>query len=968
MMRRVRKFIGLAAVAALVLAPQMASAQSNVTTGQIFGTVSDPGGAVLPGVTVEVSNVDTGLDRRAVTDDAGRFRFDLLPSGNYEIKAELEGFKTEIKRGINVTLGSSVRLDFDLQLSAVEEEIVVTAEAPVVETTNPSVTSSVSDQAIANLPLVGRDFTDFIQLTPASVSSNREDEVAEGRGGVNIGARAIQNSFNIDGSGSQSSFFGEERGGTRPPFTFSQAAIKEFQVIKSSYTLQFNASGGVINAITKSGTNDFHGEVFTYYRDDGFVEEDALGRDAEAFEQQQYGFAVGGPLIRDQLHFFVSYDGQDFTNPYFAEFVDFPEARTADWEALTGLNYSTEVGEIPQTNDAQVLMVKLDWQLSDNHLLSIRDNWSDQEGEHLTSRYSNTGLSNNGLEENSFNSFVANLSSLVSDSSFNELIFQYAKEERPRSPNVTSIPEVGIYRYRAAFGQNNFLPNWLDEDRVQVIDNFTYYLGDHTLKGGFSVDMVEFDDGFCRYCSGSYSYDEWEDSFAGANDGFLDGGLPYSYTQAFSDYDGAVVFNTDYWGLYLQDEWRANPNLTVTYGLRYDVQKHDSPKETNPLYPDTGQIPDDDDNFAPRVGFAWDVGGDGKAVLRGGFGYFYDNSPTLLDANAMLANGVRVQRFTCYPDPAEGVVCPTFPNVWNDISEVEGSLYSDIFVFDPNFQNPETWRASIGYEREIMTDFSVGFDVIYAESRHLERKQDRNLVPDGGYTVYGAPTYDRNANYPQLGKIMTFVSDARQRYKALVIKARKRYSNGWFFDGSYTLSESRDQDSNERSVSSSSGYPEDHYNLAAEWGPSNFDVKHKIVMSMSYELPWDMLISGIIYIRSGFPYTAYHDGDLNGDGFYNDRGTILRGDEYYHYPRNSFRQPWFSSTDLRLSKAIRFGDDYELEIIAEVFNLFDRKNQWTTRFDRTEFDDGEYIAVDDFGQLNQVGTPRQYQLGVKFHF
>ena len=955
-MRKFVMTIGLVVAAVVLLAPHAGWAQSSGSTGQIIGTATDTDGGAMPGATIVATNTETGFSRTAITDTAGFYRLDLLPVGTYDVKAALDGFRTEIKRGAQVGLGSSVRIDYILAESAISEEIVVTAEAPVIETTNPSVTANVGDQAIANLPLQGRDFTDFAILVPGAVAGRQTatggSEVAGGRGGLNMGARAIQNSFNIDGSNSQSSFFGEERGGTRPPFTFSQAAIKEFQVIQSSYNLQFNATGGVLNAITKSGTNQFRGEVFYYYRDDSFVTEDASGFKADGLEQQQYGFALGGPIVRDKVHFFVSYDSQDFTTPLRTEFRYFPTDRTAEWEALTGLDFENETSGIDQTNDAGVIMLKLDWQLSDNHLLTLRDNFSSQEGENLTSSYSNTGRSNNGFEENSFNSFVASLNSVFSENAFNELIVQYAAEERPRTANSTG-QEAGIYPYLAAWGQNQFLPNFLDEDRIQIIDNFTYYMGEHTLKMGMNLDFVAFDDGFYRYQAGSYSYSSWDDFFVDE---------PYNYTQSFSDYDGAVKFDTNYYAFYIQDEWRTSPNFTLTYGLRYDLQAHDDPKETNPLYPDTGQIPDDTDNWAPRVGFAWDINGDGKSVLRGGAGYFYSNTPTLLDANAMLTNGIRVQRFTAYGDAA-----PAYGEPWQSIDDTPGGLNTDLFVFDPNFENAETMRVSLGYEREVMTDFSVGVDVIYSETDKNQRKWDQNLVPNGGTTPDGLPTYDRGTVYDDLGRIWQFTSDGHAEYTAIVLKGRKRFSNGWMLDGSYTWSEAKDDDSNERSVSSSSDYPMDQFNLDVDWGPSNFDVQHKFVLSGTYQLPWDMMVSGILFIRSGFPYSAMGATDWNGDGYSrNERALIETSpDVWFRYSRNTFRQEYFRNLDLRLSKIFRFGRDLELEIIGEVFNVTNEDNWYGAESELVN----RYGEIqDDFGEALYPGDPRGYQLGLKFRF
>jgi len=956
-MRDVRRTVVIAVALMLLAAPHVVWAQSNVATGQIQGTVTDPDGGVLPGATVAASNPATGLTRRAVTDAGGFFRIDLLPSAKYDVRVDLAGFKSEVKTGVNVTLGSMLIVDFGLQLSAIEEEIVVTAEAPVVETTNPNVASSVSDEAIANLPLNGRDFLDFLVLTPGAVAGST-DEVDGGRGGVNInGSRGIQNSFNIDGANSQSSFFGEERGGTRPPFTFSQAAIKEFQVINSSYATQFsNASGGVVNAVTKSGTNELSGEVFFYYRPDSFVGDYADQRESSDFERNQYGFAIGGPIVRDKVHFFGSYDGQKLDQPTFREFRNFPEDRTADFEALTGLDMDTEVGNILQTNDNSAFLVKLDWQVSDSHLLTLRDNYNDQSGENLTNNYSTAGLSTNGLEENTFNSFVATLNSVISQDAFNEFIFQWAVEERPRTANNTEIPEVRIgSSYYANFGQNQFLPNFLDENRIQLIDNFTYYAGDHTLKGGVNFDLVSYKDGFCRYCEGQYYYRSY--------DQFFEDDL-YRFTQAFSETNGTVDYDTNYYSFYVQDDWRASSNLTVTYGLRYDLQDHDDPKETNPLFPLTGQIPDDTNNWSPRVGFAWDINGDGKQVLRGGIGKFYDNSPTLLDANAMLTNGIRVIRVT--QNCTRGDTCPEWPSLFGSIDDVPFPR-PDLFFFSPNFENPETTRLSLGYEREVMTDLSLGVDVIYSESKKLERKKDLNLAPDGGTTPDGRPTYDSGANDGNFYKLVQFTSDAEAEYTAIILKGRKRFSNGWMFDASYTYSDAEDNDSNERSVSTNSGFPEDQYNLNGSWGPANFDVTHKFVASATVMLPYDFMLSGILNIRSGFPYTAGDSRDVNGDGYFSDRALIETSDGvYYHYPRNSERQPSFRSFDMRLSKSFNLGRDYEIEIIGEVFNLTDEDN-WIT--DETSLVNWWDDSInEDFGTNTISGQPRQFQLGAKFRF
>ncbi|MFV2073169.1 MAG: TonB-dependent receptor domain-containing protein [Thermoanaerobaculales bacterium] len=952
-MNRLRFMVGVLAIALVALAPQIGWTQSSAT-GQIFGTCEGPDGAVMPGVVIQVKNQDTGFNRGTVSDASGFFRIDLLPSGIYDVRADLTGFKSEIKRGVEVTLGSSIKVQFTLAISAVEEEIVVTAEAPVIETTNPSVSASVSDSAIANLPLNGRDFTDFVVLTPGAVAADATQ--GGGRGGINIGARGIQNSFNIDGSNDQSSFFGEERGGTRPPFTFSQSAIKEMQVIRNSYNLEFSAGGGIINAITKSGTNQLRGEVFGYYRDESTTQADARGFEPDAFEQLQYGFSLGGPIVKDKLHFFVGVDTQDFQIPSFRGFDDFQDAWIPQWEALTGLDYGQEVGDIGQTNDALVFMVKFDWQVSNNHLLSLRDNWSSQEGVNLTNGYFSSGRSTNGLEENSFNSLVLTANSVLSENWFNEAIVQYSAEERPRTANTTAIPEAQIgFSYDAVFGQNNFLPNFLDENRIQLIDNLTYYAGDHTLKGGINFDFVTFDDGFFRYGGGANLYLDW--------DGFFNNN-PFRYTQSFSDSNGTVKFDTDYYALYLQDEWRTSPNFTLTYGLRWELQKHGQPPDTNPLYPDTGQIPNDKNNWSPRVGFAWDLSGDGKSVLRGGGGYFYDNTPTLLDANAMLTNGVRVIRVTL--DCFDGDPCPDWPNRIPSLGALPGAT-PDIFVFDRNFENPETLRFSLGYEREVARDLALGADLIYSKTKKLQRKQDQNLeVVPGELTPVGNPVYEDGNVFPDFDQVIQFTSDVRQDYQAAVLFIRKRFSHRWALDANYTYGKSKDNDSNERSVSSSSSFPMDQYNLDIDWGYSNFDIRHKFVASFMYQLPWNFMVSAIGSVRSGFPYSAMDQRDINGDSYNrNERAMIEDNGTFFQYGRNTFRQPSNKNLDLRLSWTANFSSRMSLELILDMFNVTNQANWYTTR---TRLVSWNGSLTSDFGDLNRVGDPRNWQFGVKFRF
>ena len=495
-------------LALAVAVPTVSLAQSDAATGSISGMVTDQDGSALPGVTVTCTNSETGFSRSRQTDATGRYALRLLPPGTYTLIAALDGFGRFEQQGVRAQVGSQVNLPIQLGLESVTEEIIVTSEAPVLETTKASLTSTVSDEELQSLPLNGRDFTDLVALTPQAV------DIDSGRVSVN-GQRGIMNSFNIDGADSNSSFFGEERGGTRPAFTYSAAAIKEFQVVRSSYSARFgNASGGIINAVTKTGTNDLHGEVFYFNQSDSFIEsKDALGNPISTFDRDQAGFNLGGPVVRDKFHYFFAYDSQRSEtafprNPDFQDDLDEDPALNAAWnQALIdlGIDPTTEF-DYNSTNDQDVFLIRFDWAASDNHQVWLRSNWSTNEGENLTdTTFNTTGRSSNGFEENSFNTTVASLNSVIGNSSFNELNVQFSAEERPRAANTSGIPEINIDFFDAVIGQNQFLPNFLDEDKLEIQDNFSTFAGDkHTIKAGFNYTNVEFDDGFCRYCSGSY--------------------------------------------------------------------------------------------------------------------------------------------------------------------------------------------------------------------------------------------------------------------------------------------------------------------------------------------------------------------------------------------------------------------------------------------------------------------------------
>jgi len=968
---------------AIALTPGALFAQGEIATGQIVGTVSDETGAPLPGAAVTATEIATGRSRTTTAGSEGDIRFSILPSGVYKITGSLSGFADQVVDNVRIAVGAVRKVDFHLRLAGAAEAVTVTGAVPVVESTSPNSTSTVSDQVIADFPLAGRNFTDFVKLTPQAIVT------ADSR--IHVGARGIQNSYNIDGADDNSSFFGEQRGGFDPPFTFSQAAIKEFQVLRSSYNAQFSAVGATINAITKSGTNELNGQVFGYYRADDpnsnawykDTYDSRPGHEGE-FKSKQFGAALGGPIVKDGVFYFVSADVQRWKNPAEFDYVGhndpnspaskfFRDPANAAFVARF-IDLDDETGVKIQTKDAESFLGKIDASVGSSGLFTFRDNFSNYDGKNQGSTAPTTGLSNNGTNTNKFNSAVGNLSFVLGGTSTNELIVQYTKEDRPRSANSSTLPEAQIgNNFDFVFGQNQFLPNNLIEKRIQLVDNFTFLAGDHAIKAGIDFSRVNYDDTFFRYQAGFYRFASWQD---------FKEGKPNRYIQSFSDFDGRVKYASDDFNVYLQDEWRVSPKLTVTAGLRYELQNNPDAKETNPRYSDTGRIPDDRNNWAPRLGFAWDVKGDGRSVVRGGSGIFYGMSPSLLTANALLANGVRVVQIQI--DKTSDM--PVYPNIFPDLGSAK-IVTPNLFVFDHDFENAKTLRSSLGYEVEAAGGVAVGVEAIFAHSTDLERRYDANLGDPSAtkLTLDGRPSYSgspkKNADF---NRIWRFTSDAEARYKAVILTARKALSSDWSLLASYTWSQSFDNDSNERNVSGSGNSAEDMNNLRGDWGPSDYDVEHNLVLSSVVTLPKGFQVAFIYNVRSGLPYTLKDSGDLNNDGNNTDRATYCIDDpastacpsgRWFHASRNGERAPAFQTTDLRLSWGRETWASQRLELIVEGFNLYDSGNRITT--DTTITSGGKRIAIgkDANGDpiykrvhFGKTGDPRQYQLAIRYLF
>ena len=507
--------LALGLVLSLALAPTLLG-QSQATTGIIQGTVTDESGGVLPGVTITLTNTETGFERIQITDNRGRFRGLLLPLGPYRVAASLEGFGTLVRDGINVSLGASVNLGLSLKVADVGEEIVVTGEAPTIESSRTESQVRIDERTLEGLPNNGRNFLEFTKLTPGAT-------IVQGPDGEELsinGQKGINNNISVDGADFNNPFFGEQRGGQRPPFTFNIDAVQEVLVVTEGAPAEFGrSSGGFINVVTKSGTNDLKGSVHTFYKDDGLAKKpqnrDGSREPRFAFDQLQAGFTLGGPAVSDKLFYFVAYDWQqsDETKQTKADRID---QRLVDFFASIGA--PDENGPITRTDDADVALAKLDWHASQKNLVTLRASYTFSEQVNGTFDVNEWGRSANAIEQDYSHSFTTTVISAVSDSLLNEFRGQYATEFRPRpyeGPTVPGtdrpFPDTAIAETGNRFGMPFFIPVEYDDDRIQLNNNVSILKGNHSIKAGVEYNEVGSSQTFIGFANGRYIFSTIDD-------------------------------------------------------------------------------------------------------------------------------------------------------------------------------------------------------------------------------------------------------------------------------------------------------------------------------------------------------------------------------------------------------------------------------------------------------------------------
>jgi hypothetical protein len=669
------------AMTVAIFAGQMFAQQAG--TGQITGVVTDSTGAVVPNATVTLISQATNQTQTATTSSEGVYTFVALQPGLYTVKTTAANFG-EQTLNVEVQVGRATDANFALGAGNVNAEVTVTAEG--VQTTQSNSDAVITSTAIENLPINGRRFQDFATLTPTA-------QVDPSRGQISLsGQRGINSNINVDGVDFNQPFFGGIRGGERSnsSFTIPQESIREFQVVAAGYSAEFGRStGGIVNVVTKSGTNDLRGSAFYQIRPRQLARANEyakalkeqrlstivnpatgqIGVDATlAPTLQQFGGSIGGPIIKDRLFYFGTYEQQRFRAP---RQVLYPTLLNATRTATNGQVYDFyRANEVPfnQTNDAYALLGKVDWNVNDAHRANVRFNWSQNKalngvstGETSFDPTTNRALGTNGTEEDKNWSVVGQLVSTFSANVINDFRTQYAREERPRLANELA---PNVFTGIGEFGTRNFLPTTQFDTRLQFADSLTWIAGNHTVKFGGEYSRIKAAQTFGFGQTGEYSLSIGSTT-ASINDtlrimsardatsaatflGRFDDTRTI-YRQQIGNLDATIKVQE--LAFFAQDAWRITPRFTLNYGLRVEQQYNPNPDVSNTalvnlvsnaVFPRNGgrgvdptQIPDSGWQWGPRLGFAWDPAGDGKTVVRAFSGVYYARTPLLLMADSI---------------------------------------------------------------------------------------------------------------------------------------------------------------------------------------------------------------------------------------------------------------------------------------------------------------------------------------------
>jgi hypothetical protein len=908
------------------------AAQQNVTSATLTGRIEDTSGAVVSGANVTATHVETNQQLSTMTDHEGRYRFPYMRIGAYDLKIAAEGFSPVVKQ-LTVSVGQALDLPIRLDIAGVSAEVNIRSDVPIVETVRTQLTETIRPREINELPLNGRNYLDLALLVPAvsptNTGSNQrfaETSAVPGQGLSIAGQRNLYNSFIVDGVSANDD--AADLTGTY----YSQEVIDQFQVVTSGGIAEFGrASGGVVNILTKSGTNDWRGNFYGFLRNQRFDARNPLAPTKDLLTQAQYGLTLGGPVRRERTFFFTNFE-QTRRN-YSAVVTISPTTVNSINNRLRAVNYTgplVSTGVIPASFDTTNFFGRIDHSLSRRNQLSGRYSLY-----HINAVNSRTvgGLNavsrGTGLSDTDQTAVVSNVTTF-SSRTLNEARVQYTNSRLDAPVNDEVGPAVNIAGV-ANFGTATVSPLARDINLFEAVDNVSTVRGDHSVKfgGGFLYNRVNIV--FPGAVQGVYAFSSFNN--------FLNGNY-LNYQQAFGA-PSQFQSNPNF-GVFVQDEWRARPDLTFNAGLRYDAQFLPDPIET------------DADNISPRLGIVY-APGDRKTVVRASFGLYYDRIPLRATSNALQRDGSKFLVVQLSPTQPGA---PVFPNV---LALQPASLPTkpNITRIDPNIETSYSEQANLQVERELPGNAVVSVGYLHLRAFHVILSRNVNVpaVPaSAGIPNLGRPD-------PNWGNISRFESSGRSNYDGMVVSFNKRAAHWANLRVSYTLSKTIDDAGNFFFSS-----VQNNFNIRDDRGLSDNDQRHRLVVSGSFEAPQQGKANGFHRVLQGFqlgyiftygsplPFNVLLGSDRNFDTNNNDRPVGVG--------RNTGRGFDYASLDLRLSKRFQLTERVDLRLLAEGFNILNRANYGVPN---NTFGSGA-TPLPSFGQPTSAFDPRQFQFGVKVSF
>jgi hypothetical protein len=1026
----------LAAIAVFALSASPAHAQGSAE-GLVTGTVADGTGGMLPGATITATHTATGVTRTSITEADGRYRLAALSPGSYEIAAELSGFTT-VKRLLTVTVGAKIDYDIVLALKSVEESVVVTGEAPLVETAKTQQSVTVGEAEVRNLPTNERNFLEFALLAPG-VTRGRSSGAGWGgdQGFSASGNRGDQNSINIDGLQNRDGE-GVEVG------NFSQEAVQEFQVITQSYPAEYGgAAGGVVNAVTKSGTNQFKGYVFDYIRSNAFAKPPftlprvdllnpttitaSAADDAEEFRQDNFGYSIGGPIVRDRMFFYSVLEMMRSNTP---------RVRTIPADVLNAVR-EIAIANLPDNESNNVTQfkptsrrfsVKIDQTFNNQHNGSFRVS-SARNFTPSGSAAGTNSLLGYAESEATYLMTSAAFNSFLTDHLLNNARFQFNrirdKADWPFMGGLGNIanfpPHIVIGPY--SFGRTNGGGQpYTDENKWEWQDTLTWAKGDHELKFGADVMINQYWLDFQRGQDGEMFFSDLN--------AFYDG-RPSNYIQVWGP--SAAYVLSKYYSGFAQDQWRMREGLTVNFGIRYDLAIHPTytsweveegtvNASTGETY-DRGSLPPDVSGFknpkkdiAPRLGLTY-TPDDGKTLIRAGGGIFYGVQYLGEIANSLAMSGYPMQLGYVFgsndaaaiwagsQDPSSPFYNATgarrLPHYYGELFQRQGQPYSAI-RFDTDLKTPKSYQANIGIDRELTPSIALSAQFLWSKGLYNIRNRDTNAaaavfyeagspLPTAGglITPYDLNVFQGSRPKPEFGLLQTYVNTGRISYKggSVGLTVRKGGLNSRV---SYTYSDTWDDSA---AITIRQGPSDLTIGEAGEWSPSVQATRHRLAISavyvMSSRMPvyarnWQ--VATIVNLESGHPFQVFSGFDFNNDAVNTDRPLGV--------PRNALWTDPIYNVDARIARTIPIRGNFRVEVLFDMFNLFNTPHYDNYNANLYVRSGGRYVPAADFAAfagtaaLNQrdldrtpediglnaaarrtrVGAPFQGQLAIRVHF